>query len=956
LLDFKSFIIFAANKRNELVKIGMYRKNKIGFLVALVLTYLWNTVALSQKVTIRGDIADAFLNTAIPRVVVSLHRADSTLIADSLRTGYYTNENGTLERYEFSTTFTPIAGQNTYLIHAYKAGYTDSWTPFTLTGKKSEVKIPTVKMRREQQIQLDEVTVKATKIKMYYRGDTIVYNADAFTLPDGSMLSSLIAQLPGVKMTESGTIYVNGRKVDELLLGSRSFFHDNRKVLMENLPYYTVNTLKVYEQNTDRNIALGHEVEPKKYVMDVNLKKEYQTGYIANIEGAAGTEDRWLGRGFLLSFTKHWRYSLKVNGNNVDENRHIGEVGYWSPDQIPMNRTTTQAIAGEADYELNNSKVRRLKNTLTGEYQHIKTTSETWQRDETFLEGLTPVSFSETSSKHRSYKLSLRENVMILQPLYATLSASFNRNRRKGYALSDFSQWNDTLTASSVTSSMDESTYTYGEVRVQTEKCVNSKRKQDVEIDMQVNYSDNRVERANRYDTWQYANAAVTHNTNDVKNSEHEESINGSFQHPFNANWKLRSTVSYLHRDTHDRDFLYHPDTLTLPSQLDFLTAITDPQNSYDYQYSIHEESFRLRLEHSVGMGSRSNDWKFERVIVITLQVPARQKRLHYQRGSIDTLAHQQTLYLNPKFDFIYEGKHNRIDVMAKFTTSDLNLTQNIAYRDDSQPLVVRLGNTGLKASQWSECNLVYKHTWDNNLRDLIVSTDLRYNHRNISTSVAYDASTGVYTYQPVNVGGEYSWWNSLKFSSFLDNKEYWNVENNTSVILHHSVDHTMLSGASRSVLNKVNTVYLEEEGYIKFANKWLDVRLNGNVKWRHSEGHMRDFSTLNTIDYQYGISGRYTLPVLKVTLSVDATMYSRRGYGSSSLNTDDFVLNASLSRSIIKNKLVARIEAYDLLHQLSNTRYEVNAQGRTETVYRSLPHYIMLHMIYHWNRNPKRK
>jgi hypothetical protein len=118
----------------------------------------------------------------------------------------------------------------------------------------------------------------------------------------------------------------------------------------------------------------------------------------------------------------------------------------------------------------------------------------------------------------------------------------------------------------------------------------------------------------------------------------------------------------------------------------------------------------------------------------------------------------------------------------------------------------------------------------------------------------------------------------------------------------------------------------------------------------------MRDFSTLNTIDYQYGISGRYTLPVLKVTLSVDATMYSRRGYGSSSLNTDDFVLNASLSRSIIKNKLVARIEAYDLLHQLSNTRYEVNAQGRTETVYRSLPHYIMLHMIYHWNRNPKRK
>jgi hypothetical protein len=751
----------------------MYRKNRIGFLVALVLTFLWNTVALSQKVTIRGDIADAFLNTAIPQVVVSLHRADSTLIADSLTTRRYNNEKGTLERFEFSTTFTPTAGQNTYLIHAYKAGYTDSWTPFTLTGKKSEVKIPTVKMRREQQIQLDEVTVKATKIKMYYRGDTIVYNADAFTLPDGSMLGSLIAQLPGVKITESGAIYVNGRRVDELLLGSRSFFHGNRKVLMENLPYYTVNTLKVYEQNTDRNIALGHEVEQKRYVMDVNLKKEYQMGYIANIEGAAGTEDRWLGRGFLLGFTSHWRYSLKVNANNVDENRHIGEVGYWSPTQIPMNITTTQAIAGEADYELNNRKVGRLKSTLTGEYQRVKTTSETSQRDETFLEGLTPVSFTETSSKRHSYNLRLCEELMIRQPLYTTLSASFNRNRRKGYALSDFHQWNDTLTASSMTSTMDENTYTYGEVRVHTNKCVNRKRKQDVEINMQVTYSDNRVERANRYDTWQYANAAVTHNTNDVKNSEHEESINGSFRHPFNANWELRSTLSYLHRDTHDRDFLYHPDTLTLPSQLDFLTAVTDPQNSYDYQYTIHEESFRLRLEHSMGQGQRFADWKCSRVMCISLQVPARQKRLHYQRGSIDTLAHQQTLYLNPRFDFIYEGKHSQIDVAANFTTSDLDLTQNIAYRDDSQPLIVWLGNTGLKARRWSDWYLYYKHHRDANQQDLAVNTSFRYNHRNISTSVTYDASTGVYTYQPVNVSGEYSWSNSLNFSSYLDNLSF---------------------------------------------------------------------------------------------------------------------------------------------------------------------------------------
>lgn len=133
---------------------------------------------------------------------------------------------------------------------------------------------------------LDGVTVTATKVKMYYKGDTIVYDATAFRLPDGSMLDDLIRQMPGVTMNNNGEIFVNGRKIDELQLGSRSFMRGNSKVLLENLPYYTVKNIKVYEQDTDLNRALNTQIEKKKFVMDVNLKPEYQRGYIANVEAA----------------------------------------------------------------------------------------------------------------------------------------------------------------------------------------------------------------------------------------------------------------------------------------------------------------------------------------------------------------------------------------------------------------------------------------------------------------------------------------------------------------------------------------------------------------------------------------------------------------------------------------------------------------------------------------------
>ena len=66
------------------------------------------------------------------------------------------------------------------------------------------------------------MVVKGTRIKMAYKNDTIVYNASAFQLPDGSMLDALVRQMPGVELKDDGTILVNGEKVDFLTLNGRA--------------------------------------------------------------------------------------------------------------------------------------------------------------------------------------------------------------------------------------------------------------------------------------------------------------------------------------------------------------------------------------------------------------------------------------------------------------------------------------------------------------------------------------------------------------------------------------------------------------------------------------------------------------------------------------------------------------------------------------------------------------
>ena len=174
-----------------------------------------------------------------------------------------------------------------------------------------------------------------------------------------------------------------------------------------------------------------------------------------------------------------------------------------------------------------------------------------------------------------------------------------------------------------------------------------------------------------------------------------------------------------------------------------------------------------------------------------------------------------------------------------------------------------------------------------------------------------------------------------------------------------HVID-VLLSTINRLKVQKLITILILALTATLTAS--AQQQMFGDIRWRHSEGVVYSTvspssgNSLNATDFQYGLSARYTLPRLNTTLSADGNMYSRRGYGSSELNTDDFVLNASVSQPFFKGKLIARIEAFDLLHQLSSTQYAVNAQGRTETWYRSLPHYVMAHLVYHWNKNPKKK
>lgn len=132
------------------------------------------------------------------------------------------------------------------------------------------------------------------------------------------------------------------------------------------------------------------------------------------------------------------------------------------------------------------------------------------------------------------------------------------------------------------------------------------------------------------------------------------------------------------------------------------------------------------------------------------------------------------------------------------------------------------------------------------------------------------------------------------------------------------------------------------------------ELTLHGGGSYFLVSSRREGFSQIRAGDYQVALNTTLALP-WHLQLSTDLTMVARRGYQAHQMNTSDWVWNAQLSRTFCKGRLLAKLQGYDILHELSTTSYAVDAQGRTETWHNAIPRYAMISLAWRFNANPKR-
>lgn len=920
-----------------------------------------------------------------------------------------------------------------YLMRFLCRGYAPKIVPIEVPSKLNgrqlkRWKANDVQLQRVAERQLGEAVVTATKIMMVNKGDTVVFNADYFQLAQGNMLDKLVSMIPGLEIKGSGQIFYQGNPLKTLLVNGKNFFTGDASVALRNLPAYMVNTVNIYHRDNDDDylkVRKDPNEDRRPNTLDIILKKEYNRGWITNHEMAAGpalgTGDAWgnkkyLARLFALNFTDRTQLGVVGNFNNVSDTQVANSDGSWSQGWNPDNGVTKLAFGGltfhqeKPDKSVKHHVDLKVSNETTDLLSHTSST--------TFLpEGDVFGRTSLTSHNRRTHftffdALSLSRRTY---HLYLPFSVEYWDKRLTSHQLS--AQFSGDPADSYRGASLDSifvgpSSQRLLRLLVNQANQQTLAKSRDVYVDYSPYFSIRIPGLELLWQTFvklQYAHQSgktfelykLEYARNTAANSQlnryfdqpsHSLNVHVSSHLTFGESFKskfLREAFEKLrygydrrhqsgHRDIYDLHSLPDADQPQelggLPSVDNWRQFALDERNSY-FQRRIEETHVLTPVLH---WGDHTKGGHF----TLTPQFTFHHQRYLDTRSS--HRADKRYAFFEASAQYsLSRGINNFAPIRAHALQQSLFVDYNygstppsinhlIDVDDNTDPLRILRGNEGLKVRRQHEVRMNYSLSrargWS-----WYTTASFHRSSNDLAMSCAYDAQTGVYTYRPENVNGNWGTSFYTNYSFPFGPKKLLNFSTATFWNYLHAVD--LLDGQRSTVRNHglQETLSLQSR-----FGKVATLTLRAKADWSYAHADRDNYRTRHSWDFQYGPDLSLHLPA-DITLSTDFNVYQRAGYDDHSMNDCDLVWNASLGfdfdfrrSSYVSYRTVEylrmktrggtgarpwtiRLTCHDILQQLSNVRRVVNAQGLTETRYNAVPAYVMLSLSYRFSKTPKK-
>ena len=943
------------------------------------------TAAFAQR-NITGTVVEKESNEAVIQATVSLLKTDSALVANAV-----TNMNG-----QFKVT-APKDGS--YIVRVTYIGFKTFYKNISISGGKA-VNLGTVSLAPDA-IMLKGATVTAHLAKVQSKGDTLIYNADAYRTPEGSVVEELVKRLPGAEVDDDGNIKINGKQVSKVRVDGKEF--GATKTALKNLPTSIVERIRSYDEKSDMARITGIDDGNEQTVLDFGLRQGMNRGMFANADLAAGTKDRYAGRLFGMYMRGDHRIMGMANANNTNDMGFGGGGGRGFGGGRGMGGGGLNAAkSGMVNY--NYEKTDLLIAQASVNWNHRD--GDTWSRraSENFVGNSSSFQNSVNQSYSRSnswsasgriewtpdtlWNINFRPNLS-----YSTndgtgsnLSATFNSDpynlietQIDAAVLQEIMKNGGNLDSIVVNASRNNS-LSYGENKrlggtLMVNRLLNGKGR-NVTLQLTGNYSDNENKQLSSNQTKLFRSTTTFNGVSGLSNyqtnrynltptTSWDYSARATYSEPiayatflqfsytfqYRYNKSDRSTYDYsnplLSDPTKGYDFNnVNPAYRDWNSYFSLLDKPYDDEAAY-YSYDQSKYSSYKNYIHTAEVMLRfiRNTYDFN----FGVQVIPQSSEYTQRYLNVDTVVNRTVTNWSPTANFRWRfSQQGNLRFEYRGTTSQPSIDQLLVIDDDTDPLNKTTGNPDLKPSFTQSFNLRFNNYITNHQRFINANANFSITTNSIANMVRYYEDTGRRESRPENINGNWNAGGNIMFSSAIDSLGYFNYNISVNENYNHHVSYLYQNNVNMK--NTTNSNNLGGRLGLSYRNEWLEVELNTSATYTSSRNELQPQSDLDTWSYAYGLNTTLTMP-WGTQIATDLGMNSRRGYSDESMNTNELIWNAQIAHSFLQGKpLTISLQFYDILHQQSNFSRQISAMARTDNEYNAITNYAMLHVIYRLN------
>ena len=906
---------------------------KSGKCLLMLLMILFSPMAFAQQsgVNVTGSVVEQGNDTPIEQATVRLLNVkDSAMVRGvvSARNGSFTLKN---------------VKKGSYLLHITFIGYDPLYQPLQITGKKNPVNVGKLELS-DGAIELGEAVVIGKAPEVTVRNDTVEYNADSYKVTEGSVLEDLLKKMPGVEVDSEGKITVNGKEVKKVMVDGKEFFSDDPKVASKNLPAKMIDKLQVLDKKSDMAQMTGFDDGEEETVINLTVKPGMKQGWFGNAYGGYGSKDRYEGNAMVNRFVNNDQITFMGGANNTNN------MGFSD-----LASTMFSGMGGGGG--------RRggfgAGSGITSSGNAGLNFSKEFKPDKLTLGGNTRYSHSDNDARSKSD----RQNILPGDSSSYDNSEAMSRTKSDNFGVDFRLEWKpDTMTqlifrpSFSFSHSMndnfsDATTLDNERDTVNTNKSSNYSESNGYNLNASIDFSRKLNNKGRVFSATLSGGNSDSYsdgmNRSDIVYFNQTDALKNSIidqrSRYDNKGFNYRAYVSWVEPIGHN-NFIQATYSISQRKQEALKNVYNqDADGIYNVLDSAYSQSYRNNfISQRASLSFKSQRAKFNYTIGLNLD-PSYSSSENFVGDTTLSKITRKVVNLSPMAQFNYMfDKRTNLRIMYNGRTSQPSMTQLQPVADISDPTNITIGNPDLNPRYTNNVFIRFQQFTPEKQRAFMIMANGSYIINDIVSYTSYNQETGVKTTTYKNVNGNYSGNVRMMLNTPLKNKKF-SINSMTMASFANS------NGYINEEKNTNRNLILSERGGIDFRSSYLDLGVNGNIRYNATSNSLQKENNQNTFNYGAGGYTTIYLP-LNFKIESDVNWSTNSGYGDG-FKQNEVLWNASASKSFLKNNQgTLRFKIYDILQQRSNISRSITASYIQDSEYNTLGSYFMVHFIYRFS------